>query len=182
MTNKQKGILFLVGPFAGLVGSLALYGLFASMLGGGNFRISQILKIVFGFIGMVSVVGIPFGLIFGIKSLKKEQTQSIPATVQGEKYKSLNTEQTKFINSLSWGAFFGAFIWALGNGLYLWALGFLVPFWNIYVWIKLLISGRKLAWENKEWKSFEQFKKRQMIIMWIIIALYVLKLLSMLNN
>lgn len=93
-------------------------------------------------------------------------------------YQGLTVEQITFIQKWSWGAFFSPIVWALGNKLYLWALGCLVPLFNIYVWIKLASGGRAMAWEEGNWKDFEQFKKRQKIMMVIIVLLFVVGLAS----
>jgi hypothetical protein len=41
-----------------------------------------------------------------------------------------------------------------------------------------LYTGRAMAWEEGNWKDFEQFKKRQKIMMVIIVLLFVVGLAS----
>ena len=182
MTNKKLGILFLVGPFASLVIILALYGVSGFIFSGMSNPVLSIMRVVFGFLGIIAVIGILVGLILGIKYLKKDKDTETQDLSQKEQYKNLAQDQINYINKFSWGAFFGSLVWALGNKLYLWALGFLVPFWNIYVWIKLSIDGRKMAWEQGKWTGFEQFKKRQLIMAWIIAILFVLEIISELTG
>lgn len=95
------------------------------------------------------------------------------------KYQNLTPEQIKFIRGGSLAGFFGALIWALGNKLWLWALLSLIPLVNIYVAFKLAFHGRRMAWEKAEWQSFEQFRGRQKLMAWIILALVVLYTVGM---
>ena len=78
-------------------------------------------------------------------------------------------------NSFNWGAFLMGWIWCLGNGKI--GLGFLlfllycfvnIPYIGILFSIPgLIISfwlgvrGNKIAWNNKAWKSVEEFEKVQ---------------------
>ena len=78
-------------------------------------------------------------------------------------------------NSFNWGAFLMGWIWCFANGsvglgilslllTFLWNLPyigliFLIP--DIIVLIYLGRKGNKIAWNNKEWKSVEEFKKVQ---------------------
>lgn len=57
----------------------------------------------------------------------------------------------------SWGGFGLNWIWGLGNKVYL-ALLCLIPCVNLFVAIWLGISGHKLAWQNRRFDSFEQYK------------------------
>ncbi|MFA6426932.1 MAG: hypothetical protein WCW16_00590 [Candidatus Magasanikbacteria bacterium] len=139
--------------------------------------IARIVNMVLGLLGIIAVVGILIGIPIGIYLITRKEFPLTPERIselqKQEKYKMLTPEQIRYIHQWSWGAFFGRWIWSLGNKLYMWTLGFLVPFFNLYVWIKLSIDGRKMAWEQKEWDSFEQFKKRQTIIVWILISLII---------
>lgn len=89
-------------------------------------------------------------------------------------YCGLSSEQITYISGWSWGAFFGGVIWAIGNKLYLWAFGYLVPFLNIFIWFNLSKNGRKMSWSKSKRKNFEQFKKRQIFLNWIILIIMIL--------
>lgn len=57
----------------------------------------------------------------------------------------------------SWGAFVFLWIWGLSNKVYLALLCF-VPCLSLFVAIWLGVSGHKLAWQNRRFDSFEQYK------------------------
>jgi len=95
-------------------------------------------------------------------------------------YSNLSSEQIKYISGLSWGAVFGGIFWTLGNKLFLWSLGYFVPLLNIYIWVRMITGGRKISWEKGNWKDFNQFKKRQKIILWILFIIFILYLSSIL--
>ena len=136
---------------------------------------AQIIRVVFGLLGIVGVlvflVGLPLAIYFLVRK-DVSDAELIASLQQNEKYKSLTPEQISYITRWSWGAFFNGFVWALGNKLYGWALLTFIPFYNIYVWIKLSASGRQMAWE-KGWKDFGEFKQRQITMAWIILGLFV---------
>ena len=58
----------------------------------------------------------------------------------------------------SWGGFGLNWIWGLGNKVYI-ALLCLIPCVNLFVAIWLGISGHKMAWQNRRFDSFEQYKE-----------------------
>lgn len=165
MTIKTKGItLFLLSPFLFLL-ILSVYAVLKFVFI--NLFISPsiiaIVNIVLGILAIISILGIPFGIYL---LLKKDD--SFKSLLAEDIYKSCQPEEVRFIYKVSWGAFINPFIWALGNKLYLWALGALIPIFSFYVWIKLFARGRQMAWK-KGWVNFEQFKKRQIIMAWLII-------------
>ncbi len=130
----------------------------------------NILHVVLGLLGVLAIfVGIPLGIYL----LVKKDQNSIAELQQKEQYKMLSLEQIEYISKWSWGAFFGGFIWALGNRLYLWAIGALIPFVNIYFIIKLCMDGRKMSWERGTWANFDEYKKRQKTVMWVIIGVII---------
>lgn len=58
----------------------------------------------------------------------------------------------------SWGGFGLNWIWGIGNKTYI-ALLALIPCVNIFVAIWLGISGHKMAWQNRRFESFEQYRE-----------------------
>lgn len=145
--------------------------------------VARITNVVLGLLGILAVLGILVGLPFGIYYLaKKEEIENTQNPQIQEKYKNLTPEQITFINKWSWGAFFSFPVWVLGNGLYIWILASIVPFFNIYAWIKLSANGRKMAWEEHTWINFDQFKQRQKTMAWIIVLLCILNLVRIIVN
>jgi hypothetical protein len=173
MSNKNLGILLLICPFIFLIILLALYGILDYLTHGINSPTLSMVKIIFGFLGIIFVIGIPIAIIFGFKNIKKYKEIEAKNISQKMQYDGLTPDQINYINRLSWGAFFCTFIWALGNKLYLWAFGCFVPFWNVYVWLNLFVDGRRMAWEKNKWISFKQFTRRQ-IIMAVVIAIFII--------
>ncbi|MHB8995980.1 MAG: hypothetical protein ACYC63_12110 [Armatimonadota bacterium] len=73
----------------------------------------------------------------------------------------------------SWGAFGLNWIWGIGNKTFI-ALLALIPCVNIFVAIWLGISGHKMAWQNRRFESFEQYKETMKAWnMWGLIAFLV---------
>ncbi len=73
-------------------------------------------------------------------------------------------------NRFNWGAFFLNWIWGIGNKVYfaLFALLFaFIPFLGgivclgFSIWLGFV--GNKLAWQNKQWESLEEFERIQKI-------------------
>jgi hypothetical protein len=88
----------------------------------------------------------------------------------------LTPEQEKFLKKWSWGALVMPTIYFLISGLMKEALFTFIPFLNIYIWIKGIVSGRRMSWERGEWKSFEVFQKRQKVTDWIGVVFLALVL------
>lgn len=73
----------------------------------------------------------------------------------------------------NWGAFFFSWLWGLGNRSYITLIIFpiaildIVPILGTIVLLGILIwfgiNGNKWAWQNKKWKSIEEFHKVQKI-------------------
>jgi hypothetical protein len=64
------------------------------------------------------------------------------------------------IDGWSWGAFLLNWIWAIANKTWIGMLA-LVPCLGLAVIVYLGINGRKLAWQNRQWASVEEFHKVQ---------------------
>jgi hypothetical protein len=77
--------------------------------------------------------------------------------------KKLNEDQELYVDNFSIECMLGGFWWALFNELWLYALALIIPVVNIFVWAYLCVKGRRIAWNNKAWLSFEQYKDRQVI-------------------
>ena len=163
--------------------------------------VAKIINAILGLLGIIAVVLILPGLVLGIYFLsKKEDAQILLQLTPLPAYKGLSPQQIIYIANWSWGAFFGTLIWALGNKLYLLAvpliislvlsmlvnLGvfgalaiivniilFLFGIYGLVIWIYLSIKGRQLAWA-KGWQSFEQFKKRQQLLKWLILVFIII--------
>jgi len=71
----------------------------------------------------------------------------------------------------NWGAFILNWIWGLGNRTYL-ALICLIPGINIIMAFVLGALGSRLAWNNRQWDSLEQFVQVQKL--WSLFGLGVL--------
>lgn len=199
--NKKIGIALVIIPLILLIGSLVSYSVTSFIIANQHTTVSpsdvsdtglvknipatttlNILRMVLGLFGLFGVLGmltmVPAGIYFLNKKNLEEEAKDLELLQTNEKYKNLSIEQIKFICNWSMGAFFGQPIWSFGNKLYLWGLGSFIPLFNIYVWIKVCISGRQMAWEKGGWKSFEQFKKRQTIVAWIIVAIVILSVVN----
>lgn len=70
-------------------------------------------------------------------------------------------ELTDLFKKWNWGAFFLTFIWGVFHGVYF-SLLVLVPVigWIIIPFI-LGIKGNEWAWKKGDWKSLEEFHKKQ---------------------
>jgi cytochrome oxidase complex assembly protein 1 len=60
----------------------------------------------------------------------------------------------------NWGAFFLNWIWGVGNSTFI-ALLALVPLVNIVMIFVLGARGSRWAWQNRAWRSAEQFRRTQ---------------------
>lgn len=103
----------------------------------------------------------------------KPKTNELANLRHSPKYAALNDEEFRFITKFNLSAFFNPFVWALGNKLYIWALFTLIPLFGIYAWLKLVIDGRRMAWEEG-WTSVAQFKKRQFVMAFVVLITTVL--------
>ena len=74
---------------------------------------------------------------------------------------SLTPEQTAFINRASFGAFGTGMLYFFAAGMPGQGFAFFIPFYNIFVWIRGIVKGRRMSWERGEWKNFEVYHKRQ---------------------
>jgi len=124
------------------------------------------------------LVGIPLGIYL---LTRKEANNDSPYLAKLKKshpkYKNLTDAEIAYVQGWSWPAFLSPTVWALASKMYLWAFLSLIPFVNLYVWIKLSVDGRAMTWEQKEWQNFTQFRARQKIVIWIILVIIVMGVL-----
>lgn len=66
------------------------------------------------------------------------------------------------IERWSWGAFLLNWIWGLGNNTPI-ALLMFVPGVNLVLWFVLGLRGNRWAWQNKTWRSVEDFQRIQRV-------------------
>ncbi|MEK7105721.1 MAG: hypothetical protein AAB865_03495 [Patescibacteria group bacterium] len=125
---------------------------------------------VMGVLAIIFILCIPLGIFLLVKKDPKE----IEVLKQQPAYAHLTDEQLHLVTGASLGAFLNPFVWAMGNHLYWWAAGMLVPFWNLYVWVRLVVEGRRMSFE-KGWSNFEFFKKSQKTILQVIVILIVVQ-------
>jgi hypothetical protein len=123
--------------------------------------------------GVIAVLGFIVGIPLGIYFVTRKEDDRLAGLKAQPRFQSLSDVELLAVTRWSWGAFFGLPIWALGNRLWLWFLGSLVPFWNLYVWIKLSADGRRMAFERSV-LTVAAFERRQKIIAWIIAVFVVL--------
>jgi len=92
----------------------------------------------------------------------------------------INEDSENFIKKWSWGAFFIAAIWAFASKSYFYGILLLfttlIPVVNLIVAIIFGKKGRKIVWEQKKWKDFEKFKKRQKLLDTVGYSLFLIGL------
>jgi len=76
----------------------------------------------------------------------------------------LTPEQEAFTKKWSWGAFAMPNIYFFVSGLMKEGIYSLIPFLNIYIWVKGIFRGRRMSWERGEWKNWDVYVKRQKIV------------------
>lgn len=77
---------------------------------------------------------------------------------------SLSPDQDRYVHKASFGAFALGMIYCFANGLIKEGFLMFIPFYNIYLYVKMIFRGRRLGWERGYWPSFEAFKHRQKIL------------------
>ena len=93
---------------------------------------------------------------------------------------NLTKEQSDYINKATIGGILGP-IYAIAVGLYKEFWMFFIPFYNIYLFIKIIKDGRKMAWEksNKDFASFEHrernISKIAKILLGALVAFWILE-------
>lgn len=84
-----------------------------------------------------------------------------------ELYQSIDNTNTE-LDKFNWGAFFLTWIWGICNNVYISLLAIPIIFIPHFGKILLIIfaiflglGGNRLAWQNKRWKSIEDFNEIQ---------------------
>ena len=106
------------------------------------------------------VLGIPLGLLTKHFSNQARQANSA-------------NQQEAFTQSIAWTAFFCPFFWALVNRQYKKIIPAFIPVYNLYVGAQLAIHGRAESWAKGGWNNFDQFKRRQTMLRWLLPLVYV---------
>jgi len=78
------------------------------------------------------------------------------------------------IRGWNWGAFGLSWIWGIGNSTWI-ALLAIVPIVQIVMIFVLGAKGNEWAWQNRYWKSVDDFKKAQRVwtIAWLIVLVII---------
>lgn len=155
--------------------------------------IASIVRLLLGFTPVLSVIGIVVGIVMMRKAGPDIKAGEHLKEQPG--FGHLSPEHATFLTGWSLGAFLNPIIWAFGNKLWPWALSLLAPIvifpllgvlfsfgmfipailialvmfgWSFFATIYLIVRGRRLAWK-RGWPSFEQFQKRQSLMLKIIL-------------
>jgi heme/copper-type cytochrome/quinol oxidase subunit 2 len=89
-----------------------------------------------------------------------------------------DSEVPSEIQTWNWGAFFLNALWGLFNRTYI-ALLSIIPVVGILMAFVLGFKGNEWAWQNKRWKSIEQFQRVQKLwAIWGIILFLVGTIMS----
>ena len=73
-----------------------------------------------------------------------------------------DSELPQELKGLNWGAFFLGWVWGIANNLLI-SLLTLIPYVGFIMNFVLLFKGNEWAWQNRQFKSIEHFKKVQKI-------------------
>ena len=182
MKKRAIGIALIVFPWILLPSVMAgyailMFALAQSGAGGSLQSLAAIVNLFLGLFGVVAVAGILIGMPVGLYLLSRKDAEQLAALRAHPRFKDLGDADFRYVTGWSWGAFFCPLIWPLGNKLWLWALGSVVPLWNVFAWIKLCADGRQMAWERSA-ESIAEFRRRQKIVAWVIVAFLALAIIS----
>lgn len=160
--NKKIGILWLIGPWAGLILILIFFGIVKALLGLGETQtmLISIINVILGLLGLICVAGIIIGIPLGIHYLKKEEKQDVNKKFDQRSGKGKDSVVPLEIKGWNWGAAGLTFIWGAWHRVWISLLMF-IPFLGFIWWIVLGIKGNEWAWRKNKWESVEQFKVSQ---------------------
>lgn len=71
-----------------------------------------------------------------------------------------NAKLPEELKGVNFGAFFLAVLWSVFNKYYLGLLS-LIPFFGFFYTIAMLVKGNEWAWQNRKFRSVEEFKSVQ---------------------
>jgi len=173
--NKTLGVILIFGPLVLLPLTMGSYIIESfALVNGSNAFVTGFGWLTTLITVCLNLAAIVVGLSLGIYFLNKKESNIITSLRKNPAYKNLSDEQINYIASWSWAAFINPFVWALGNKMWYAAIGCLIPIYNIFVWLRLAMEGRQLAWEKVGWSGFESFKKHQKTMFWIALVVLVL--------
>jgi len=187
--NRKIGLRLVIGPFVGII--VALIGIVISQVAatllGVNSDVPSIAGIImtlsrwfFGLIGILSVIGFPIGIPFGIIYLcKRELVDGVNYDERsGNKESSIVPEEIKGWN---WGAAGLTWIWGISHGVWISLLVF-IPLVNIIMIIILGLKGSEWAWKSQKWESVNAFNAYQRKWKPWGIAIFILIILGLVSN
>ncbi len=161
--NKKIGLLWLLSPIILLVAILLAFGIAQFILSangmGENNTTAAIIRVIFGFLGIIAVILIPVGVIVGIMYLRKKELDD-NGPYDERSGKGAASVIPAELGKWSWGAAGLGWIWGVYHGVWISLLGF-IPLLNLVWWIVLGLKGNEWAWRKNKWESVEEFKKKQ---------------------
>lgn len=158
--NKKIGLFLITGPLFGLIIVSMLYAILAFILSSTGAAesaptVAQIIRLVFGLLGIVFVLAFLIGIPVGIVYLNKKEL------VDGANYDDRSGKKEASIvpdeiKKWNWGAAGLTWIWGVYHGVWISLLTF-IPIVNIVMVIVLGIKGSEWAWRSRKWESVEKF-------------------------
>ena len=207
-SKRRLGLALIIISTLVLLGLLPVYAIASFLIvqlssaGGSGVIIGTILRVVLGAAAILSLFGIPMGIVLMRRAGLDLKAGGVLKEQSG--YGHLSTEHAAYLTQWSLGAFLNPVIWAFGNKLWPWALGLLLPplflaifsvfmsalvgvipvvllfllvgAWSFFASIFLIVRGRRLAWKRR-WSSFEQFQSRQRFLLRLILVLAAIGLI-----
>ena len=163
--NKKIGLFLLIGPFVGLIAVLVIYAIVSFIVSSAGADTASpsiaanVIRVILGFLGIISVIGILVGIPLGIIYLNKKELADGANYDErsGKKEASVVPEEIKGWN---WGAAGLTWIWGVYHGVWISLLAF-IPLINLIMWIILGIKGSEWAWRARKWESVERFVSSQ---------------------
>jgi hypothetical protein len=163
--NKKIALFLLIGPFVGLIATLAIYGITNFILNSTTTTTetpniaASIIKLVLGFVGIICVFGILTGIPLSIIYLrKKEVTPGVKYDERSGKGEASVVPAE--IKGWNWGAAGLTWIWGVYHGVWI-SLLVLIPLVNIIMLVILGLKGSEWAWKKQPWESVEKFTSSQ---------------------
>lgn len=152
--NKIIGLLALHGPILFLIIVMLSWAIISSLFSLSANDVPAV-KWILGLCGILGIVAIIPGIIFGIIYLLKKEDIDVSGYDKrsGEGQLSEIPEEIKGLNL---GAALLPMIWGLYHDVWIVLLTF-VPFGNIVLFIILLLNGNEQAWRARKWESPEKF-------------------------
>jgi len=113
------------------------------------------INVILGFVGVLSVIFIPVGIILAVLYFSKARKVSL-INFDARSGKGPASEIPEEIKGWSWGAAGLNWIWGAYHGVWLSLLILISPL-NLIWWIVLGLKGREWAWRNTQWQSVSEF-------------------------